>query len=75
MIPTYRLPTLKFSYDPWTDIITIEGIKYAGSLFRDFGGLLPVGKPFRIVRREPDGTTWIENLEPILIRPTTLENV
>jgi hypothetical protein len=39
-------------YDASTDILTIEGVKYSGELFRQFAKEMPIGAPFRIVKRE-----------------------
>jgi hypothetical protein len=39
-------------YDASTDTLTIERVKYSGELFRQLGGALPIGAPFRIVKRE-----------------------
>ncbi len=41
------------------DIVTIYGIKYAGGLFRLLGGLLPINKLIRIIKRE-DGVITLE---------------
>lgn len=46
---------LKFEYDPAQDILTIEGIKYSGGLFRGLG--ISPSHPdevMRIVKREDD---------------------
>jgi hypothetical protein len=47
-----QVPALNFEYDPDRDVLTIEGIKYSGHLFRGFGLETPVGQPVEIVRRE-----------------------
>ena len=41
------------------DIITINGVRYDGNLFRDLGAALPVGELFRMVKRD-DGVIYIE---------------
>jgi hypothetical protein len=43
---------LQFSYDQAKDVITIEGIKYAGDLFRGLGFGLQHGQLFRVVSRD-----------------------
>jgi hypothetical protein len=40
------------SYDSATDVFTIYGVKYSGELFRQFAEEMPIGAPFRIVKRE-----------------------
>jgi len=40
------------SCDAATDVFTIYGVKYSGELFRQLRGALPVGAPFRIVKRQ-----------------------
>ena len=39
MSEVVTLPTLAVEYDPWRDVLTVEGVKYAAGLFRDLGGL------------------------------------
>lgn len=43
---------LKFDYNEMDDILTIEGIRYAGAIFRDLGWETPIGECFRIEKRE-----------------------
>lgn len=51
---------LQFHYDRHRDVMTIEGIKYSGAMFRHFGfGALH--KPFWMLKRE-DGTITISTL-------------
>lgn len=50
---------LNIEYDPDFDIVTIEGIKYTGALFRELGGLLPIEKTFRILMRK-DGVLTLQ---------------
>lgn len=50
-VPTVALPTLSVSFDPWSDVLTVEGIRYAGELFRALA-VLPVGTTVRIVDRQ-----------------------
>lgn len=42
---------LQFSYDDAADALTVEGIRYAGDMFRMLGGMMPVGEKFEIVAR------------------------
>lgn len=56
-----KLPTLDVGpYDPWTDTITIEGIRYAGELLRQFGHAM-IGSKVEIVSRS-DGTVALRNV-------------
>lgn len=43
---------LVFSYDEAADVLTVEGIKYAGDVFRQMGGMLEVGALFTLTARE-----------------------
>lgn len=54
------LPTegLAHSYDQYTDILTIEGTKYAGALFRSLS-FAPIGAVLRVVNRQ-DGVITVE---------------
>jgi hypothetical protein len=56
------MATLEHSYDPDKDQITIEGIHYSGSMFRDLGGF-PIGEVIEIVERE-DGVLTVKRYEP-----------
>jgi len=48
---------LNFNYDPDIDVMTIEGVKYHGDLFRSFSeNGLELNQPFKIVQRDKDGT-------------------
>lgn len=60
------LSSLDVSYDPCDDVLTVEGVRYAGALFRDFASLLPLMVPFMLLRRENE-TIVIQRL------PTTGE--
>lgn len=57
------LPTqgLAYQYDEDTDVLTVEGIKYAGSVFRAFG-IAPIGTTFKIVERK-DGIVTVRRVE------------
>jgi len=54
------MPILKFSYDEERDIFTINGIRYAGRLFRFFGAA-PEGRLFEILKREDGAVTIIDH--------------
>ena len=44
---------LRFSYNPETDVMEIEGMRYTGSLFRSFAaGGLALETPMKIVKRD-----------------------
>jgi hypothetical protein len=40
------------SYDSAMDVFTIYSMKYSGELFRQLAKDMPIGVPFRIVKRE-----------------------
>ena len=45
--------TLNFHYDEFTDILTVEGIRYSGRVFREWSKHgLKVNEPFFIFRRK-----------------------
>jgi hypothetical protein len=56
---------LDVSYDRENDILTIEGIKYAGGLFRNFGYAFQRGELFTVLERK-DGVLSVRRvlLEP-----------
>jgi hypothetical protein len=58
-----NLPTtgLSYSYDEDNDVLTIEGVKYAGDIFRTLG-LAPVGTTIRIEGRE-DGVVAVRRID------------
>lgn len=56
------MDTLKIKYDMDADVVEIEGIKYAGDVFRQLGMLMPEGQLFRLVQRE-HGTLYIERID------------
>ena len=43
---------LDFSYDESNDILTVEGLKFSGDLFRRFSSSLPLGQPFMLLGRD-----------------------
>jgi hypothetical protein len=54
---------LSFTYDPVADILTVEGVKYSGDLFRAFAfGATPPGQALRVVNKSEDGTVTIQRL-------------
>ena len=52
-------------HDPHTDTIEIEGTRYSGSLFREFGCNFPamVGQTLRIDKKQ-DGVVTATRIEP-----------
>ena len=65
--PVSDADALQFSYDPDTDLLTIEGVKYAGQIFRDWSNAAPAfGHAFQF-RRRVDG--------PVELRKVPVENV
>ena len=51
---------LSFEYDEEKDILTVEGIHYSGSLFREWADEgMEVGQLFKITYRPGDGTFGI----------------
>ncbi len=57
--------SLTYSFEPApVDVMTIEGIRYSGELFRSFG-IAPIGALLRIVNRQ-DGVITVNRIaEPI----------
>lgn len=53
---------LSFDYDPATDVLTVEGIRYTGQLFRDFARDMPLQTPCQIAHRG-DGTVVLQRLD------------
>lgn len=60
---------LNYQYDAQTDVLTIEGIRYSGTLFRQLGGLLPLHTQFVITSRG-DGVIVLEESPPIVVSPS-----
>lgn len=54
---------LRFEYDAGADVLTVEGIKYAGSLFRSLG-IASIGSRFEVTDRD-DGIMTLRTLEAI----------
>jgi hypothetical protein len=64
-INVVSMEPLKIDYDFETDVVTIEGIRYAGGLFRGLGiGGLEPGTALRIVNRD-DGVLTVEQLREV----------
>ena len=55
-------PTIDIEKDDRKQWVTIEGIRYSYSLFRDLGCAFPLNMPFKIIERG-DGTISIERLK------------
>ena len=53
---------LNFSYDPVNDILTVEGIKYSGEMFRMLGFQLMVGGHFSLDERY-DGILTVTTIQ------------
>lgn len=51
---------IEIERDDAQDIVTIEGVRYAQAMFRQFGGILPVGQAFEVVSM--DGTLVLKRL-------------
>ena len=54
--------TLAIDYDEGRDIVTIEGVRYCGELFRSFG-IAPTGTLLRIMARD-DGVITLQKYAP-----------
>lgn len=48
---------LNFSYDEWSDTLTIEGVRYSGELFRMLGMGPRQGQLLKILKKEHDVVT------------------
>ncbi len=44
--------SLEIEYDQEGDILTVEGIKYSGSIFRNMGSAFAIGETFMFLNRE-----------------------
>ena len=53
---------LQFEYDEQRDIITIEGVKYAGDVFRTLG-LGEIGTYYKLEERRGDGLIVIHRFD------------
>lgn len=54
---------LKYRYDVTKDLMTIEGLRFAGDFFRQFGHAMPLDTPMKITVRE-DGFITVVQIEP-----------
>jgi hypothetical protein len=52
---------LAFAYDDIADVLTVEGVHYAGAMFRQLGGMMDIGEAFEIIERT-DGVVAIKRL-------------
>lgn len=59
------MTTLQFDYDKENDILTVEGIRYSGVLFRQLGETLPVGNAF-VIEARADGVLCIRDLRLVV---------
>jgi hypothetical protein len=57
------------TYDSATDVYVIYVVKYSGELFRQFAQAMPIGAPFRIVKRESGKTArkFRSDCEPVAV--------
>lgn len=53
---------LNFEYDAARDVLTVEGLQFAGVFFRQFNSV-PLGAPIKILSRE-DGVLIVAQMEP-----------
>jgi hypothetical protein len=63
---------LKYKYDPFADVLTVEGIKYHGDFFRALGSALNTGDIFRFMNREKDGSVTIQTIKKLNSPPGKL---
>jgi hypothetical protein len=81
--PSVTLPTLDVGvFNPWTDTITIEGTKYSGVLFREFGFHAQAGRILKILLHADGVLTvgvltveQVENVTPNPWRETVLDQL
>ena len=52
---------LEFEYDRALDVLTVEGVRYSGDLFRELARGIGLYKPFQIIERN-DGVIVIESI-------------
>ena len=64
-----RVTSLRYSYDVGNDVLTVEDIKYSGSLFRTLGlGPTPAGRWIRITSKKDGVVTVQERTEDQIVR-------
>ena len=68
-MPAYHEPQpapepLTITYDAGYDVLTVEGIRYAGDLFRQFGRFAKPGTVFQFVERN-DGVVTLVNVDSV----------
>ncbi len=64
-----RLKPLRVSYNANEDVLTVEDIKYSGSLFRTLGfGATPMGRWIRITDKTDGVVTIQERTEDEIVR-------
>jgi len=51
------------NYDPYTDIVTVDGIEYAGEIFKFFAAEAKTGQLFRFVSRGRYDTVTLERIQ------------
>lgn len=56
-------PRLQYAYDRANDLLTVEGVTYAGEVFRQLGALAPLDTPLKIMSRG-DGVITLVLMEP-----------
>jgi hypothetical protein len=55
---------LNYVYDKAKDVMEIEGIRYPGEFFRQFGHKMPLDTPLKITSRDPLTIVEIEPGDP-----------
>lgn len=64
-----RTRDLRIEYDSDDDVLKIQGVRYAGELFRTFSLTPPnADEVFRIVNRTADGVVTIETVRSARLR-------
>ena len=64
-----RLKPLRFSYNVSDDVLTVEEVKYSGSLFRTLGlGATPAGRWIRITDKVDGVVSIQERTEDEIVR-------
>ena len=64
-----RLKPLRYNYNVNDDVLTVEDVKYSGSLFRTLGlGATPMGRWIRITDKVDGVVTIQERTEDEIVR-------